>query len=158
MQRQDENAFSELSFTPCGVWQASMCSEKPSMTTIVEFIIILKSSKADCSKCCSRPSEYSGPPRQIFSRQGLHSGNHFTGVPPLPPSFSIFQNPAKDQASVFLPPDATLLLLAVNVCSEYCPKYSKFQLQHAVDVSQNIWGMFRRCFYSASIDCGFLRI
>ena len=27
----------------------------------------------------------SGPPRPIFGRQGLHSGAHISGVPPLPP-------------------------------------------------------------------------
>ena len=49
---------------------------------------------------------FSGPPRQIFGRQGRHSGGHFTGALPLPPPFSISQNPAKDQALAALPPVA----------------------------------------------------
>ena len=49
-----------------------------------------------------------GPPREIFGRQGRHSGGHFTGAPLLPPPFSISQNPAKDQALAALPPVVAL--------------------------------------------------
>ena len=54
--------------------------------------------------------EIAGPSQYIFGRQGRHSGGHFIGEPPLPPLFSIFQNPAKDQALAALPPVAALLL------------------------------------------------
>ena len=43
-----------------------------------------------------------------FGRQGRHSDAHFTGTPPLPPPFSISQNPSKDQALANLPSVAAL--------------------------------------------------
>ena len=43
-----------------------------------------------------------------FGRQGRHSDGHFTGTPPLPPPFSISQNPSKDQALANLPSVAAL--------------------------------------------------
>ena len=55
-----------------------------------------------------------GPPREIFGRQGRHSGGHFTGVPPMLPPFSIFQNPAKDQALAALPPMVALLFSQIK--------------------------------------------
>ena len=57
---------------------------------------------------CELGNLLTGPPRYIFGRQGRHSGGHFIGEPPLPPLFSIFQNPAKRQALAALPPVADL--------------------------------------------------
>ena len=49
----------------------------------------------------------SGPPRPIFGRQG----RYIRGVPPLPPRFSILQNPGKAQVL------EALLAVAALLCS-----------------------------------------
>ena len=57
---------------------------------------------------------YSRAATVYFWQAGRHSGGHFISVPPLLPPFSIYQNPAKDQALDALPPVAALVGCAVN--------------------------------------------
>ena len=47
----------------------------------------------------------------IQRKQNQGCYGHFTGAPPLPPTFSFSQNPAKVQALTALPPVAALKMI-----------------------------------------------
>ena len=85
-----------------------------------------------CNENSNTTLELTGPPRQIFGRQGSHTTSAAAATPVLPPSYYILKNPGKVAALAALPRVAALTNLSTNANCAWLIKLQGRSFYHNV--------------------------